>query len=243
MSEFPWKIFHAIHATRSGGHWGFAVSYHKIRKLFIWTGMKKQIQRWCSECSICQQAKAERVKYPGLLQPLPIPGGAWKVITVNFLKGLHKSDHCNCIMVIVDKFWKYSHFVPLWHPFITLVVAKQFMEHVFELHRFPPKWWFQILIESLQVTYGKSYSNWQESICTCPRHITPVRRSKWTYKSMPWNISLLSKVLKDAQIWAPLRTSRELSLWLVDAWKAVHGPEIFIGFNGTSCLRPCSRSH
>jgi hypothetical protein len=53
-----------------------------------------------------------------------------------------------------------------------------------------------------------------------------------------------SKVLKPHGVSAPLRTPRELSLWLVvDAWKAVHGPEIFIGFNGTSCLRPCSRSH
>jgi hypothetical protein len=40
-SEFPQKIFRALHAAPVAGHSGFAVSYQRIRNLFVWTGMKK----------------------------------------------------------------------------------------------------------------------------------------------------------------------------------------------------------
>jgi hypothetical protein len=63
-----------------GGHSGFLVTYHKIKKLFRWIGLKKQIQQWCHNCPTCQQAKSERVPYPGLLQPLLVPDGAWEVV-------------------------------------------------------------------------------------------------------------------------------------------------------------------
>jgi hypothetical protein len=64
--------------------------------------MKGMIQDWCHECAICQQAKPERAKYPGLLQPIPVPAGAWKVISMDFVEGLPKSENSNCIMVIVS---------------------------------------------------------------------------------------------------------------------------------------------
>jgi len=40
-------------------------------------------------------------------------------------------------MVVVDLFSKYSHFVALRHPFTTLSVAKQFMQHIYRLHGLP----------------------------------------------------------------------------------------------------------
>lgn len=40
-------------------------------------------------------------------------------------------------MVVVDTFSKYSHFIPICHPFTSLTVAKQFMNDVFKLHEFP----------------------------------------------------------------------------------------------------------
>jgi hypothetical protein len=39
--------------------------------------------------------------------------------------------------MIVDKFTKYVHFLPLKHPFITVSVAKLFMEQVYKLHGLP----------------------------------------------------------------------------------------------------------
>jgi hypothetical protein len=111
--------------------------YHKIKKLFVWTGMKRMIKNWCGECSLCQQAKPERVKYLGLLQPITVPDGAWKTISMDFIEGPPNSCHSNCILVIVYTFSKYGHFIPMTHPFTALSMAQQFMDQVFKLHRLP----------------------------------------------------------------------------------------------------------
>lgn len=83
------------------------------------------------------KAKIERVKYPGLLQPLPVPSHAWQTVSLDFVEGLPKSKGYNCILVVVDKFSKYAHFLPLAHPFTALQVAKLFMDNIFKLHGMP----------------------------------------------------------------------------------------------------------
>jgi hypothetical protein len=37
----------------------------------------------------------------------------------------------------VDKFSRYSHFIPLKHPFTALQVAKAYMTNVFKIHGLP----------------------------------------------------------------------------------------------------------
>jgi hypothetical protein len=39
--------------------------------------------------------------------------------------------------VVVDKFSKYSHFLPLLHPFTVAKVATVFIDHVYKLHGLP----------------------------------------------------------------------------------------------------------
>lgn len=40
-------------------------------------------------------------------------------------------------MVVVDKFSKYAHFVPLSHPFYAHSVAQAYMQNVYKLHGLP----------------------------------------------------------------------------------------------------------
>jgi hypothetical protein len=131
------KIIQALHSSAIGGHSGFLVTYMKIKKLFAWTGMKQMIHQFVSTCLTCQQAKTERIKYPGLLQPLPVPSQAWQVISMDFIEGLPSSKGYNCILVVVDKFSKYAHFIALAHPFTALQVAKVFVDQVYRLHGLP----------------------------------------------------------------------------------------------------------
>jgi hypothetical protein len=49
--------------------------------------MKESIKTFVAACSVCQQAKAGHVPYPGLLQPLAIPDQAWQVVTMDFIEG------------------------------------------------------------------------------------------------------------------------------------------------------------
>jgi hypothetical protein len=115
----------------------FLVTHSRIKKLFAWRGMKADIKSFVSSCSVCAQAKPERICYPGLLSPLPVPTEAWQVISMDFIDGHLRSGNADCIMVIVDKFSKFAHFVPLLHPYSAPKVAQAFLNSVFRLHGMP----------------------------------------------------------------------------------------------------------
>jgi hypothetical protein len=53
------KITPALHDSAIGGHSGFYATYHRIKNLFAWPGMKTFVQNWVRSCTICQQAKSE----------------------------------------------------------------------------------------------------------------------------------------------------------------------------------------
>lgn len=131
------KMIAAFYASKIGGHSGLPATYSRMRKLFCWAKMKMQVKAFVQSCLVCQQAKPERVKYPGLLQPLPTPDEAWQTVTMDFIEGLPTSGTANSIMVVVDKYTHYAHFIPLHHPFTAAKVAAAYLDHVFKLHSLP----------------------------------------------------------------------------------------------------------
>lgn len=98
--------------------------------------MKAYVKQFVDCCVTCQQAKPDRSKYPGLLKPLAIPSAARQQISMDFIEGLPRSQGKDCIFVVVDRFTKYNHFLPLAHPF-TAGVAKVFFDNVYKLHGLP----------------------------------------------------------------------------------------------------------
>nr|ABA94475.1 retrotransposon protein, putative, unclassified [Oryza sativa Japonica Group] len=62
------------------------------------------MRAFIADCSVCKQAKSERVRYPGLLQPLLVPEHAWQNVSLDFIEGLPHSSGFDCILVVVDKF-------------------------------------------------------------------------------------------------------------------------------------------
>jgi len=131
------KLLSACHSSALGGHSGVPVTYSRVKKLFAWKGLKASVTDYVRTCVVCQQAKPDRSKLPGLLQPLPMPSEAWQVISMDFVEGLPTSGNANCVLVIVDFFTKYGHFIPLRHPFTAAAVAKVFMTQVYKLHGLP----------------------------------------------------------------------------------------------------------
>jgi hypothetical protein len=58
----------------------------------------------------CLQIQAFLILY-GLLQPLPIPVGPWKSISLDFITDLPPSKVYDAILIVVDYFTKMTHFL------------------------------------------------------------------------------------------------------------------------------------
>lgn len=76
-------------------------------------------------------SKGKHVAYPGLLQPLPEPQYAWSHVFMNFVKRLPTSASKNVILVVVDRFTKYGHFLPLSHPYSAASIARLFLDNIY----------------------------------------------------------------------------------------------------------------
>jgi transposase InsO family protein len=56
---------------------------------------------------------------------------------MDFIEGLPLSENKDMILVVVDRFTKYAHFISLKHPITVRTVAKSFIDHIFKYHGLP----------------------------------------------------------------------------------------------------------
>lgn len=130
-------ILNWLHGSSHAGHTGRDVTVQRVKSLFYWKGMAKDIQAYIRACAVCQRCKYDTATSPGLLQPFPIPEGIWMDISMDFIDGLPLSDGKSVILVVVDRLSKSAHFVALKHPYSAIYVAQAFLDNVFKLHEMP----------------------------------------------------------------------------------------------------------
>lgn len=131
------ELLRACHASSFGGHSSMRATYHRIKLLFYWPRLKKEVENFVRECPTCQVTKGENVHIPGLLEPLEIPDMAWSHITMDFIEGLPMSRGKDVIFVVVDRLTKYAHFLALSHPYAVEQVVEDFMDNIHKLHGMP----------------------------------------------------------------------------------------------------------
>lgn len=131
------RMLQEFHSSPQGGHSGFLRTYKRIAANVYWPGIKGMIQEFVKSCDTCQRHKYLASSPGGLLQPLPIPEVIWDAISMDFVTGLPKSKGCEAILVVVDQLSKFSHFIPLKHPYTARVIAKVFAKEIIRLHGIP----------------------------------------------------------------------------------------------------------
>lgn len=99
--------------------------------------MIKDVKNYVKTCEICQANKASNHKSYGLLQPLPIPQQAWEDISMDFVTHLPPSNGKTTIWVIVDRFSKSAHFIPLPTHYTAMSLAPLFLTEIYRLHGMP----------------------------------------------------------------------------------------------------------
>jgi hypothetical protein len=56
---------------------------------------------------------------------------------MDFIEGLPKYGKFDTILVVINKFTKYAHFLALAHPYTTLSVAQLYFSGIYKLHGLP----------------------------------------------------------------------------------------------------------
>lgn len=105
--------------------------------MFYWPGLRTDIIQFVKECIVCQRNKVEHIHPPSLLQLIPLPDSAWVVISLDFVEGLPKSKGKDTILVVVDRFTKYCHLIPLTHPYTADKITQEFLDNMVKLHGMP----------------------------------------------------------------------------------------------------------
>jgi len=59
------------------------------------------------------------------------------MVSLDFIEGLPKSGRNDTILVVIDKFTKYAHFLALAHPYTALSIAQLYFNNVYKLHGLP----------------------------------------------------------------------------------------------------------
>jgi hypothetical protein len=138
VRELKLAILKEMHNVTYVGHPGYQKTVAAVKNHYFWSGLKKEIAEYITRCMECQKVKAEHRHPAGLLQPLPIPGWKWDVVTMDFITGLPRTNkQHDSIMVVVDKLTKVAHFIPLKTTHRAADVANIFLKEVARLHGIP----------------------------------------------------------------------------------------------------------
>jgi hypothetical protein len=83
----------------------------------------------------CQKDKAACYQKYGLLQPLELPYAPWRSIAMDFITDLPESRGCDQLWVIIDRFTKIAHFIPLQKDGKTTKdLARIFAREIWKIH-------------------------------------------------------------------------------------------------------------
>uniref|UniRef100_A0A803KBS3 Gypsy retrotransposon integrase-like protein 1 n=1 Tax=Xenopus tropicalis TaxID=8364 RepID=A0A803KBS3_XENTR len=131
------QVLQLSHSSLLAGHPGTKKTLDLVRRYFWWPSLVHDVSQFVSSCTVCAQQKTPRSLPCGLLTPLPVPNQPWTDIAMDFIVELPKSSEMSTILVVVDRFSKMAHFIPLKKLPSASALAKIYVKEVFRLHGFP----------------------------------------------------------------------------------------------------------
>jgi len=109
-----------------------------IRRNFWWPKMNERIIDFVQSCPECQQNKATRHHPYGLSSPLELPYPPWQSIAMDFITELPLSEGHDQLLVVIDRFTKMAHYIPLRKDGKTAAdLAITFAREVWKHHGLP----------------------------------------------------------------------------------------------------------
>ena len=97
--------------------------------------MKKDIAEYVAKCPNCQQVKAEHQKSGGLFQEIQVLTSKLEDINMDFVVGLPRTQkQYDSIWVVVDRFTKSAHLIPVESTYSVEDYAKIFIDGIMCRH-------------------------------------------------------------------------------------------------------------
>uniref|UniRef100_A0A6I8RAB1 Gypsy retrotransposon integrase-like protein 1 n=1 Tax=Xenopus tropicalis TaxID=8364 RepID=A0A6I8RAB1_XENTR len=135
--ELRLPILQQTHSSKQAGHPGSEKTLELLQRLVWWPTIRKDVRDFVAACTVCATTKASHSRPCGLLHPLPVPSRPWTHLGMDFIVELPPSCGNTVIWVVIDRFSKMAHFVPLRKLPSAVELAQLFIQHIFRLHGFP----------------------------------------------------------------------------------------------------------
>jgi len=107
------QILESEQDTKVAGHMGQDKTIELVLRNFWWPKMNELIIDFVRSCPECQQNKTSRHQPYSLSSSLELPYTPWQSIAMDFITELPPSEGCDQLWVIIDRFTKMGHFIPL----------------------------------------------------------------------------------------------------------------------------------
>lgn len=135
-NDLKLTVTRQCHDAKVAGHFGRDKTMELITRNYYWPDLENWVRGYVRTCDACQRNKTARHKKYGLLKPLDVPYRPWEHISMDFIVDLPKVAGYEQIWVIVDRFSKMAHFIPLKNRQAGNL-SKLFIREVWRLHGLP----------------------------------------------------------------------------------------------------------
>ncbi|GAA5907915.1 hypothetical protein JCM5296_006131 [Sporobolomyces johnsonii] len=127
------------HDDPGAGHLGIDKTLERLRRTMYFPQEYRQVVSFVNTCDTCFRNKSKRSRPHGFLHPLPAPSRPWASIALDFIVKLPATPTGNdSILVVVDRFTRYAHFIPCREEGTNASrFAQLFYRHIFAHHGLP----------------------------------------------------------------------------------------------------------
>ena len=133
------RLISLYHDDPLSGHRSTANTLRRLQRYFYWHRMHKEVQAYVSTCGECARAKSKTTQPDGLINPVPIPGGPYQSISIDWIMTLEpcKGSGHDAILVVVDDFSKRVRLIPCYQSITGEGTAELLRQHWFLHYGFP----------------------------------------------------------------------------------------------------------
>ena len=102
-ASLRFEVLSNVHDHVSGAHFGVHKTFDKIKQIYWWKGMYKDVEHCCKSCTECSMRKSLRNSKKAPLLPIPVEG-AFDRVAVDVLGPFPLSNKGNRYIVVLSDY-------------------------------------------------------------------------------------------------------------------------------------------